>query len=132
MPRGLSDPTDVPLFAGLVRWILWLGEPTSECAGAGQRAVAGANSNPPCRPRWRRGEPTHLGGPPLRRGAMRTPPSSALDAPGGTVRGATAAAMAEETLRGASLWDTESSEPRLQGHGPQHQMGDRYHLYSHG
>ena len=41
MPRGLSHPNDVPVFARFARWVLRLGEPTPECAGSGECPVAG-------------------------------------------------------------------------------------------
>ena len=42
---GVSHPTDVPVFAGVVQWVLWLGDAAAECARTGERPVAGADSS---------------------------------------------------------------------------------------
>jgi hypothetical protein len=30
MPRCVSHPIDVPLFAGVGQWVLWLGDPPAQ------------------------------------------------------------------------------------------------------
>ena len=86
MPQRVSHPTDVPMFAGLPQWVLRLGDATAECAGPRECPVARRRFVTACRPRRRRGEPTDLGGTPLRRGALWPPSGGALDAPGRVAR----------------------------------------------
>lgn len=71
-----------------------------------------------------------MGRPALCRGAVWPPPRGALDAPGWTAGRPATAVVAETVFWTSSKWDAESSGPGFQRHDTQHQMGDRYHLYS--
>ncbi len=128
MPHPVSHPDDVPVFAGLVQWLLWLGDPGIECTHSGERPVTGADSGAACRPGWRCGQSAHLGRPALRREAVWPSSGGAPDASGGLIRRATATAVAEETLGGPSSGDPQSSGTGLHRDRAQYQMGDRHHL----
>jgi integrase-like protein len=131
MPHGVSHPDDVPMCAGLVEWLLWLGDPATEWAGPGERPTTGTDSSAAGRAGRRHGPSAHLGRPARCRGALLPSPGGAADASSRGAGRAPATAVAKEVLQGLSRWDSESSEPRLHGHGPQHQLGDRHHLRSH-
>ena len=48
MPRRVSHPTDVPVFAGVAQRVLRLGDPAAECASSGERAVTGTDLSAAC------------------------------------------------------------------------------------
>ncbi len=48
MPHRVSHPDDVPVFAGLGQWLLWLGDPGTECTHAGERTPVILHSDRGC------------------------------------------------------------------------------------
>jgi len=118
------------MLARLPQRVLRLGHATAEPASPGECPITHADSSTPYCPRRRRGEPTDLGGSPLRRGALWPSPRGAADASGRVAGRAAATAVAHEAHGSLSCRHAESSEPGLSGDGSQHQMGDRYHLHS--
>ena len=45
MPHRVSHPDDVPVFAGLVQWLLWLDDLGAACTHAGECPVTRADSS---------------------------------------------------------------------------------------
>jgi transposase-like protein len=117
--RDASHPADVPVFAGLAQRVLWLGNPTAECAGPGQCTAVGANPYAVCRPRRGRRESAHVGRPALHRSAVwDATGGGAADASSRTPGRAAAAAVTEKTVRGPSQCNPQSSGAELSCHGP--------------
>jgi hypothetical protein len=48
MPRGFSNPTDVPVCAGLAQWVLWLGDSAAEWTSPGERPITHTDSSTAC------------------------------------------------------------------------------------
>src|SRR5687767_13602164 len=107
VPRVVSHPPDVPVFAGLAEWLLWLDNPSPECTNSGEQSTVRADSGAACRPGWGRRESAYLGRPALCRRAVRTSPGGAPDASGWAAGRTAAAGVAEETRPGLSPWDPE-------------------------
>jgi transposase len=50
VPRSLFHPNDVPVFAGLAQWVLWLGDAAPKCTSPSECPITHTDSAPPCRP----------------------------------------------------------------------------------
>ena len=132
MPHRVSHPADVPVFAGVAQRVLRLGtRPPSARAQENARLLArihqlhadhdGVVGSPRiwedlryAGERCGRHRVARL----MRRAGLQGVPQRRQ--------------WRKKPSRTPSRWNSESSEPGLQGRGPQYQMGHGYHLHSHG
>src|SRR5689334_4709045 len=131
MPRCVSHPIDVPLFASLAQWLLWLGDTTTECPRAGERSAGAAHAGVAYRARWRARQSADVGGIALCRGALWPPSGRPLDASGRLTGGAATATLAPEDVWYPTRGDAEPFGSGLYRHNHQHPMGHRHHLHTH-
>lgn len=130
MPRCVSHPITVPLFAGVGQWVLRLDHAPAQSTSSGERPRTGPDSAPAYRIRRHQRQSPRLGGAAQCRRTVRAAPSRALDAWGRVARRAAAAVVAPEAVRGSTRGDTEPVGADLHRHGAQHQMGHRHHVHS--
>ncbi len=118
MPRCLSHPTNVSLFAGFGERILRLGAAATECAGPGECEIAGADSSGPCGARRHRGQSAALGRPALCGRALRSPPRGTSHAPSRLAGRTPAATLAHQALWNSACGDAQLLARDFTAHAP--------------